>query len=111
MLTKNNLSKGGLLHVGLHFRATKRFLLLILFILCGVLPRDASAQWVSESYPLKAGWNGIWLSQDCSDRPLETVLAQYPQITEIWRWNPLSSTVQYVNSPSQPIKSDAKWAV
>ena len=76
-----------------------------------LLPSKGSAQWVSESYPLKAGWNAIWLSQDCSDRRIETVLNQNPQIDEIWRWNPLVSTVQYVNSPSNPIKPDSKWAV
>ncbi len=75
------------------------------------LTSAVSAQWVKESYPLKAGWNGIWLSMDCSDRSIEEVLESHPQIVEIWRWNPLASSVQFIDSPSAPIDPDAKWAV
>lgn len=77
-----------------------------------------SAQWVSESYPLKAGWNGIWLSQDCSIKAdgsartvNEVLFAAYPKILEVWRWNPLSSTVQFTQAPSAPINSDSSWTV
>ena len=38
--------------------------------LSALAPR-ASAQWVTEDFPLKAGWNAVWLSIDCSDRPLD----------------------------------------
>jgi hypothetical protein len=82
-----------------------------------VLSPLASAQWLEESYPLKTGWNGIWLSQDCSvlsggdTRPIDTVMSAYPQITEVWRWNPLGSTVQFTQSPGLPIKPDSSWAV
>lgn len=71
----------------------------------------ASGQWVKESYPLKAGWNGVWLSQDCADRPIDTVIGGNPNIREIWRWNPLGSTVQFTQAPGLPIKPDATWAV
>jgi hypothetical protein len=78
-----------------------------------VLPPLASAQWVRESYPLKPGWNAIWLSLDCTvnqdgtTRTIDTVLAANPQIIEMWRWNSLGSTVQFTQSPSSPIKGDA----
>ena len=89
--------------------------LFIAFVL--LLPGLASAQWVTESYELKPGWNGIWLSQDCSvlgngdTRNIDEILARYPQILEVWRWNPLSSTVQFIQAPSAPIDSDTSWAV
>jgi hypothetical protein len=76
-----------------------------------------SAQWVTESYPLKPGWNAIWLSHDCSSlsddttRSIGDVLAQTPQIEEVWRWNPLGSSVQFTQSPGKPIAKDASWAV
>ena len=28
------------------------------------LASQASAQWVTEDFPLKAGWNAVWLSID-----------------------------------------------
>lgn len=82
-----------------------------------IYPATVSAQWVTESYPLKAGWNAIWLSQDCSvlgngdTRNIDAVLAANTQILEVWRWNPLGSTVQFIQAPSAPISSDTSWAV
>ncbi|MEO0018489.1 MAG: hypothetical protein RLZZ522_1772 [Verrucomicrobiota bacterium] len=89
----------------------------LLLIVAILLPPLASAQWVEESYPLKAGWSGIWLSQDCSifangdTRSIGTVLENYPKITEVWRWNPLGSTVQFTQAPGLPIRPDSSWAV
>jgi hypothetical protein len=60
---------------------------------------SAAAQWVSESYPLKAGWNSIWLSQDCSYSTVDALLADKPEIIEIWRWNSFGSAAQFTTSP------------
>lgn len=75
------------------------------------------AQWVTETYPLKAGWNAIWISHDCSVMPdgstraIDTALAGDTRILEVWRWNPLGSTVQFIDSPDRPIQSKDAWAV
>ena len=96
-----------------------RFLSHLALILGFVLsfPTICSAQWVKESYPLKPGWNAIWLSHDCSSlsddstRSIGDVLAATPQIEEVWRWNPLGSSVQFTQSPGTPIAKDIAWAV
>ena len=49
----------------------------------------ASAQWVTESYPLLSGWNGIWVAQDCSHVTIDDLLAGQSQIEEVWLWNPV----------------------
>ena len=66
---------------------------------------------MSESYQLKPGWNAIWISHDCSYAPIDTLLAGQPNVVEIWRWNPLGSTVQFTTSPSAPIVPDLEWVV
>jgi hypothetical protein len=71
----------------------------------------ASAQWVTESYSLKPGWNAIWISHDCSYNSIDNLLAGQPDIVEIWRWNSLGSTVQFTSSPSTPITPDLEWVV
>ncbi len=71
----------------------------------------ASAQWVTETYPLASGWNGIWVSQDCSYASIDTLLANYPQIEEVWLWNPVAGSAQFSNSPSVPVASDVAWQV
>ena len=40
-----------------------------------LLPTSASAQWVTESYPLEAGWNAIWLSHDTAHDTIDKAYA------------------------------------
>ena len=87
--------------------------------LSALAPR-ASAQWVTEDFPLKAGWNAVWLSIDCSDRPLDdpdqvapdtSLLVGSPDIEEVWRWNPSASTATFTDSPAGPVAGDSQWHV
>lgn len=88
-----------------HLRAAALSLLLL------VSARPASGQWVSENYPLVSGWNGIWVSQDCGHQTIDNLLANYPQIQEVWLWNPVAGGAQFSNSPSVPLASDVAWQV
>lgn len=74
-------------------------------------PRPASAQWVEESYALSAGWNAIWLTHDCSYTSIDTLLTAQPRVVEVWQWNPLGSTTQFVAAPAAPVATDAEWKV
>lgn len=67
------------------------------------------AQWVTESYPLKAGWNAIWLSHDASHHVIGSLVPG--TIEEIWRWNRLASSTQFTESPALPVQSDTQWLV
>ncbi|MCF7730266.1 MAG: hypothetical protein K9N23_01200 [Akkermansiaceae bacterium] len=69
----------------------------------------ARAQWVTESYPLKAGWNAIWLSHDASHQVIGNLVPG--TIEEIWRWNRLASSTQFTESPALPVQSDTQWLV
>ncbi len=71
----------------------------------------ARAQWVTENYPLKAGWNAVWLVQDAGHDSIDNHLAAYPNIVEIWRWNTAASTAQFTQSPAQPVQPDTQWLV
>lgn len=69
----------------------------------------ARAQWTSESYELKAGWNAIWL-------PLEVSHAAIPlladgQIEELWRWN-ASEAGTFTDTPAgPPSQTELQWNV
>lgn len=99
---------GGL--VGRRMKTGRRFCLVVVVAVAAVAGA-ARAQWVNETYALKPGWNGIWLSQDCSYATITDLLLAQPKVTQIWRWNPLGSAKQYVTTPENPIKPDAEWAV
>jgi hypothetical protein len=70
---------------------------------------SAKSQWVSQSYDLNIGWNAIWLPLDCSYASVDELIAG-KDITNVVRWNPLSSDIQYVTSPSQSLEQDDEWA-
>jgi hypothetical protein len=48
----------------------------------------AMAEWRTESFGLKAGWNAIYPLVDASHSTLDFQLAAYPAVREVWRWQP-----------------------
>ncbi len=84
-------------------------LLRLAAVLCA-LPLAVSAQWVTQSINLKSGWNAVYLHVDPSHDSLENLVgadATNP-IMEVWLWAPPSSTLQFVQSPQQPVEG-AQW--
>ena len=71
------------------------------------LTTDVSAQWLTQSVNLKQGWNGVFLHVDASYDSLDNLIgagATVPApITEVWMWTPNPSTVQFVQSPQEPM--------
>lgn len=86
--------------------------LLVLAALLG-LAVSARAQWVTQTLPLKAGWNAVFLHVDASHATLdELVGASAPvstPIERVWRWNPSPATGQFVQSPQQPVETGNQW--
>ncbi|HAM72903.1 MAG TPA: hypothetical protein DCM86_14780 [Verrucomicrobiales bacterium] len=73
-------------------------LLSILALATGSLP--VSAQWVTQTNQLKAGWNGVYLHVDATHANLASLVA--PEIQEIWRWSPALNNGQFVDTPTAP---------
>jgi hypothetical protein len=46
------------------------------------------AEWRTETFTLKAGWNAIYPNVDATHATLDDLLATYPDVREIWRWQP-----------------------
>ena len=70
----------------------------------------ARAQWMSESYSVKAGWNALWLPLDMSHTTIDEALAGKTDIEEVWRWNPPAGP-QFVTDPNTPVQGDPNWGV
>lgn len=80
----------------------------LLTLLLAATP-SARAQWTSESYDLKPGWNAIWLPLDVSYADLP-VLADN-QIDELWRWN-ASEAGTFTDTPAgPPSQTELQWSV
>ena len=81
----------------------------VLFGLAVAAP-SARAQWMSETYSAKAGWNAIWVPLDLSHTTIDEALTGKTDIEEIWRWNPPSGP-QFVTDPNTPVQGDPNWGV
>jgi hypothetical protein len=64
-----------------------RFLASAMPLLLAAAPH-IRAEWITESFQLKAGWNAIYPLIDASHSTLDFQLAAYPGVQEVWRWQP-----------------------
>ncbi|HNQ87687.1 MAG TPA: hypothetical protein PKM73_03525 [Verrucomicrobiota bacterium] len=79
------------------------------FLFAGLL--SAHAQWLTESFALKAGWNAVYLHGDASHDTIENLVGQDLDnpILEIWAWVPNATTMQYVTNPQEPVDTSSQW--
>lgn len=68
-------------------------------------------QWKTESYTLKGGWNGVYLHGDASHQSPAELFKNYPNVIEIWRWNPNPDQTQFTQSPAAPSESSSEWTI
>lgn len=79
-------------------------------LLLGLMP--VRAQWKTETYTLKGGWNAIQLHGAASGTPDEIFsTGDGLKVTEIWRWNPNPTQVQYTTTPLIPSPGTPEWSV
>lgn len=67
-------------------------------------------QWITESYSLNAGWNGVYLHGDAT-HITPAKLFENTAVSQVWRWNPNPNQVQFTTSPAVPSESSSEWTV
>ncbi len=69
------------------------------------------AQWVTEEYHLKAGWNAVYLHIDASHDTLNRMVGADPDnpIEEIWMWTPPGPAIQFYDSVQIPNVGSTEW--
>ncbi len=90
------------------FSSSLLLLLLPLFLL---LTPAAHAQWQTTTYTLHGGWNSLYLHGDATHATIEALLADNPEVINIWRWNPNANPIQFGSSPLIPTAGTAEWSV
>lgn len=82
---------------------------LCLAILTMCFSPKAQAQWTTESYALKPGWNAIWLPLDVSHASIEELVPV--QVDEIWRWNAAVAGTFTQTPAGPPSQTQPQWRV
>lgn len=94
-----------------HHHIVTRTLLLLLAAFA-ISPLSVRAQWMTQTHLLKPGWNAVYLHIDATHELIdEVVTGGANPISEIWLWQPESTTAQFVNSPQEPSSPNSQWAV
>lgn len=72
----------------------------------------AHAQWLTQTFTLKPGWNAIFTHVDASYQTLDTLVpdANGP-VAEVWLWKPTFSSAQFVESPYSDPVANSQWGV
>ena len=72
----------------------------------------AQAQWLTQSFTLKPGWNAIFTHVDASFQTLDAFLpdANGP-VAEVWLWKPTYSSAQFLETPYSDPVANSQWAV
>ncbi len=79
------------------------------FLLALFLASLARAQWQTTTYTLKGGWNSIYLHGDATHATIDQLVADNPEILEIWRWNTNPTQTQFETSPLIPSAGTPEW--
>jgi hypothetical protein len=80
-------------------------------LLALLLTSVLNAQWQTETYSLKGGWNSIYLHGDAGHATIDTLFASNLEVEEVWRWIPNPSQVGFTTSPLIPASGTPEWVV
>jgi len=71
---------------------------------------SGSAQWLTQSIELKAGWNAVYLHVDASHATLSQLIdVTGNPIQEVWLWRAEPTTSQFVDNPKVPTTTGSQW--
>ena len=75
---------------------------------------SAQAQTDTQSFSLKTGWNAIFLEVEPAINTPATVFSTImSQLTSVWKWNPGTSTIQFIQNPNEfpTNQTEPNWLV
>ena len=83
---------------------------LLLALVSLALAATVRAQWQSTNYSLQSGWNAIYLHGDATHATPAELFNSYPQVLEVWRWNPNPTQVGFTGTPLLPSNGTPEWS-
>ncbi|MFT5490959.1 MAG: hypothetical protein ACI8V5_001315, partial [Limisphaerales bacterium] len=88
------------------------FALVLCLVFLGATPA-VRAQWLTQEISLTNGWNAVYLHVDPSHDTIHNLVGpgavSTTKIDEVWMWTPAPGTLQFVESPQNPLTSGSQW--
>ena len=87
------------------------FTLRLIILLCfsALFAETVTAQWRTQSFNLKPGWNAVYLHVDASHNVIGDLDGLNKDITDIWLWKPKLKVDQFIEDPDVPSDGKSRW--
>ncbi len=83
----------------------------LLLVLAVLLPLHAAAENITQTIPLRAGWNAVFLEVDPASTSCDDVFGGIPNLLSAWTWNSRTAVAEYVQDPDTLIPEQTQWLV
>ena len=71
----------------------------------------SKAELITQTIELHPGWNAAFLEVQPGSTAPADVFAGVPGLQSVWRWNPNTSTVEFIQDPEVPVPTGSLWLV
>jgi hypothetical protein len=72
--------------------------------------RSVQAEVVNQIFTLNPGWNAVFLEVEPVSTDPADVFSGIP-VQSVWRWNPRTSTVEFIQNPDDLVPEEPQWMV
>jgi hypothetical protein len=74
-------------------------------------PDTLRAQWVTQSIPLRPGWNAVHLQVTPAETDCDRTFAAWPEIRGVWRFDRRLPALEFTESPTAVLHRTEHWRV
>jgi hypothetical protein len=78
--------------------------------LCILFLSSSFAQWLTQTIPLRPGWNAVYLTVQPEPSACDSVFGGYP-VESVWMWNKRFSPAEFSEGPDQILPQNPHWLV
>ena len=71
----------------------------------------SEAENITQNITLHPGWNAVFLEVDPGSKDPATVFAGVADLQSVWKWNPDTSTVEFIQDPDNLVPGQPQWMV
>ena len=81
------------------------------FIFCFAWATVVQAEPITQTITVKPGWNAGFLEVEPQDTDPSVVFAGLTDLVSVWRWNPNTGTVEFIQNPSLLVPEEPQYMV
>jgi hypothetical protein len=85
--------------------------IMLTFLLSITMTYSARAANFDQNLTLHPGWNAVFLEVEPVSTEPAVVFSSVPNLQSVWRWNPRTSPVEFIQNPDELVPESPQWMV